>query len=89
MFCGEYVNFFFREFFHVEETPKALIWKDLKLHGMYSSALDTDNIITVGNKCLFTATDQPKWFLIQAEKNISLGCSPFCTHQEYGKQMLC
>ena len=61
-------QFFFRELLRVEETPKALIRKVLELHGMYSSALDIDNIFIVGNECLLTATGQPKWFLIQADK---------------------
>ena len=54
--------------YRVKELPVELIQKVLEFHGKYVSAIDIDNIFIVGDQCLSSVSDEPKWILVQAEK---------------------
>ena len=67
-FLRQIRQFIHKKLFCAEEIPRELIQKILQVHGKYTSDLDIDNIFIVGDECLPSATNQPKWILVQTEK---------------------
>ena len=61
-------QFVFKKSAHVQETPRELIQKILEMYEVYTPDIDVGNIFIVGNEFLpAAASNQPKWFLVQAE----------------------